>query len=270
MDVVPQIISKTKQKAVSTPERVEAAVNKAAEKAKDAPNPEQQIKNDSETIAQNMGQPDQAEKIEKAIEDKVEAASGQETEEGDPLKQAKEKYGKQIGQITKDESSINLMLRFIAALMSQGLLQEGSLVDLKKIFKSKGMKVDLAKVIKAAFPDKNDRNLFIKLLTGPDVFDKFSKVIFPTKDDPAPTDGTADDKVVDPDPEKLKALEFNYIKFRDEFYKQKKLTEQAKLVTALLKALSAFNKEEEEEAEFVFAYLLQRLASSNLPALYKR
>jgi hypothetical protein len=128
------------EKEAASPSKIDAATDKAAENAKNSPNPQKQINKDAKTIADNAGQPDQAEKISKAIEDKVEAASGQEVQ------------------------------------------------------------------------------------------------------------GNNDPEVVDPNKEKLEALKGAYINFRDNFYKQSKLSGQAKLVNSLLTTLAAFNKEEEAEA----------------------
>ena len=81
---VSQAINKLKataKKSKPTPEQIDVATDKAAENAKKSQNPDQQIKKDAKTIADNAGRPDQAEKISKAIEDKVEAASGQEDQD---------------------------------------------------------------------------------------------------------------------------------------------------------------------------------------------
>ncbi len=64
---------------------LEAAVDKAVDNAEKSENPKEQIKQDAETIANNAGKPEAADKIEQAIEDRVGDSPGGQTDNPDKV-----------------------------------------------------------------------------------------------------------------------------------------------------------------------------------------
>ena len=164
------------------------------------------------------------------------------------VKKISDKYGEQIKNILPDTAEQNAIVKFLVFLSTKKLLKESATpyikagVFTKEIFEEymRSLATEDKKSFFAALKKDTVMEFLKKALTGPDS----AKPEEPA----AETEGGDDEEIVDPDPEKLKALRISFGKFKNQFYKEKKLQEQAVLVTALLKALKAFSDEESAEA----------------------